>query len=89
MFKDEFEMNMRLLGSRTIREIVPEMVDASNIHIHTVPVPIDNLYEGNCASFRLIFFSHFHSAHACLPTRFPFRKFFPHSFSLNHVEAAG
>lgn len=44
---DEFEMNMRLLGSRTIREIVPEMVDASNIHIHTVPVPIDNLYEGN------------------------------------------
>ncbi|KAL4079163.1 FMN-dependent dehydrogenase-domain-containing protein [Scleroderma citrinum] len=44
---DEFEMNMRLLGSRTIREIVPEMVDASNIHIHTVSVPADNLYEGN------------------------------------------
>lgn len=44
---DEFEMNMRLLGARTIAEIVPEMVDASNIHTHVVPVPMDNLYEGN------------------------------------------
>ncbi|KAG6335408.1 hypothetical protein ID866_3682, partial [Astraeus odoratus] len=45
--QDEFEMNMRLLGARTINEIVPEMVDASNIHTHVVPVPMDNLYEGN------------------------------------------
>lgn len=44
---EEFEMNMRLLGARTIAEIVPEMVDASNIHTHVVPVPMDNLYEGN------------------------------------------
>lgn len=44
---DEFEMNMRLLGARTIAEIVPEMVDASNIHTHVVPVPMDNLFEGN------------------------------------------
>ncbi|KAF9243240.1 FMN-dependent dehydrogenase-domain-containing protein [Melanogaster broomeanus] len=44
---DEFEMNMRLLGARNIGEIVPEMVDVSNIHLHTVPVPSDNLYESN------------------------------------------
>ncbi|KAH7883293.1 FMN-dependent dehydrogenase-domain-containing protein [Phlebopus sp. FC_14] len=44
---DEFEMNMRLLGARNIKEIVPEMVDASNIHLHTVPVPSDNLYDSN------------------------------------------
>ncbi|KAF8435122.1 FMN-dependent dehydrogenase-domain-containing protein [Boletus edulis BED1] len=44
---DEFEMNMRLLGARNIKEIVPEMVDASNIHLHTVSVPNDNLYNNN------------------------------------------
>lgn len=77
MFKDEFEMNMRLLGSRTIREIVPEMVDASNIHIHTVPVPIDNLYEGNCASFRLIFF-----LTSILPMRACAHGFRPENFFL-------
>ncbi|KAF8552935.1 hypothetical protein OG21DRAFT_1317694 [Imleria badia] len=44
---DEFEMNMRLLGARNLKEIVPEMVDASNIHMHTVPVPNDNLYDTN------------------------------------------
>ncbi|KAG9312199.1 FMN-dependent dehydrogenase-domain-containing protein [Chiua virens] len=44
---DEFEMNMRLLGARNLKEIVPEMVDASNIHLHTVPVPRDNLYDIN------------------------------------------
>lgn len=42
-------MNMRLLGARNLKEIVPEMVDASNIHLHTVSVPNDNLYETNCA----------------------------------------
>ncbi|KAI6046347.1 FMN-dependent dehydrogenase-domain-containing protein [Pisolithus marmoratus] len=47
LLHDEFEMNLRLLGARTITEIVPEMVDASNIHTHVVPVPMDNLYEGN------------------------------------------
>ncbi|KIK95771.1 hypothetical protein PAXRUDRAFT_826689 [Paxillus rubicundulus Ve08.2h10] len=44
---DEFEMTMRLLGARNIKEIVPGMVDASNIHLHTVSVPSDNLYESN------------------------------------------
>ena len=41
-------MNMRLLGARTIEEVVPEMVDASNIHSHVATVPVDRLYEGNC-----------------------------------------
>jgi L-lactate dehydrogenase (cytochrome) len=40
-------MNMRLLGARNLKEIVPEMVDASNIHLHTVPVPNDSLYDTN------------------------------------------
>lgn len=42
-------MNMRLLGARNLKEIVPEMVDASNIHLHTVAVPTDSLYDTNCA----------------------------------------
>ena len=46
--KDEFEMNMRLLGARTIKDVVPEMVDASNIHSHIVAVPGDRLYDNNC-----------------------------------------
>lgn len=48
VYQDEFEMNMRLLGARTIKDIIPDMVDASNIHLHTIHVPSDNLYEGNC-----------------------------------------
>ena len=45
----EFEMNMRLLGARTLKEVVPEMVDASNLSTHIVAVPGDNLYNNNCA----------------------------------------
>ena len=41
-------MNMRLLGVRNLKEIMPEMVDASNIHLHTVSVPNDSLYDSNC-----------------------------------------
>lgn len=48
LVKDEFEMNMRLLGARTMKDIVPEMVDASNIHSHIVVVPGDRLYDNNC-----------------------------------------
>lgn len=74
-------MNMRLLGSRTIREIVPDMVDASNIHMHTVPVPIDNLYEGNCASFRSVFF--ISSILPCMPKHtVPVPDFFPHFLNI-------
>ncbi|KZT05333.1 uncharacterized protein LAESUDRAFT_726963 [Laetiporus sulphureus 93-53] len=44
---DEFEMNMRLLGARTLKEVVPEMVDANCIHQHIVSVPSDRLYDSN------------------------------------------
>ena len=52
-FQDEFEMNMRLIGAQTIKDIVPEMVEASSIHSHVVNVPGDRLYDGNCAFFLL------------------------------------
>ena len=41
-------MNMRLVGARNLKEIVPEMVDASNIGCHIVSVPGDGLYNSNC-----------------------------------------
>ena len=46
--QDEFEMSMRLLGARSLKEVVREMVDASNIHHHVVAVPDDKLYHSNC-----------------------------------------
>ena len=46
--QDEFEMNMRLLGARNLKEVVPEMVDASSLHSHIVAVPGDRLYDSNC-----------------------------------------
>ncbi|KAH9944578.1 FMN-dependent dehydrogenase-domain-containing protein [Amylocystis lapponica] len=51
---DEFEMNMRLLGARTIKEIVPEMVDAGSIHSHIVSVPDDRLYHSNYESMQSV-----------------------------------
>ena len=45
---DEFEMNMRLLGARTLAEVRPEMVDASSLQSHIVAVPGDRLYDSNC-----------------------------------------
>ncbi|KAJ7098803.1 FMN-dependent dehydrogenase-domain-containing protein [Mycena belliarum] len=44
---DEFEMNMRLLGAPTLKDIVPAMVDASNLQSHIVAVPGDSLYNNN------------------------------------------
>jgi hypothetical protein len=41
-------MNMRLLGAPNLEDVVPSMVDASNIHTHIVSVPGDNLYNNNC-----------------------------------------
>ena len=46
-------MNMRLLGARTIKEVVPDMVDASSIHQHIVAVPDDAMYYTNCESAQL------------------------------------
>ena len=48
LFQDEFEMNMRLLGARTIDEIVPDMVDASSLKSHFVMTPQDNLFQNTC-----------------------------------------
>ncbi|KAI0090708.1 glyoxylate dehydrogenase [Irpex rosettiformis] len=48
IFRDEFEMNMRLLGAKTIDDLVPEMVDASALNQHIVTVPRDNLFESTC-----------------------------------------
>ncbi|KAK2463103.1 hypothetical protein APHAL10511_004758 [Amanita phalloides] len=50
---DEFEMNMRLLGAKTINDVVPQMVDASNIHSHIVVVPNDRLYNDNYQGLQL------------------------------------
>jgi hypothetical protein len=44
-------MNLRLLGAQTMRDVVPAMVDATNIHTHLVAVPPDQLYESNCTRF--------------------------------------
>ncbi|TFK50957.1 hypothetical protein OE88DRAFT_1660115 [Heliocybe sulcata] len=52
ILKDEFEMNMRLLGARNMKEVVPEMVDAHNIHQHVVAVPGDRLYDSNYESMQ-------------------------------------
>lgn len=41
-------MNLRLLGAQTIKDVVPAMVDSSNIHSHMVTVPRDQLYDSNC-----------------------------------------
>lgn len=41
-------MNMRLLGAPTLKDVVPEMVDASNLQSHIVAVPGDRLYDTNC-----------------------------------------
>jgi L-lactate dehydrogenase (cytochrome) len=48
ILRDEFEMNMRLIGARTISEIVPEMVDASALRAHAGLTPSDNLYNTIC-----------------------------------------
>ena len=54
---DEFEMNMRLLGARTLAEVKPEMVDASSLQSHIVAVPGDRLYDSNCECTSSSFFA--------------------------------
>jgi L-lactate dehydrogenase (cytochrome) len=59
-------MNMRLLGAPTLKDVVPSMVDASNVHSHIVSVPGDNLYNNNCEPSS----SHLHSellTNSCSP----------------------
>nr|VWO95682.1 Amidohydrolase family protein [Ganoderma boninense] len=49
---DEFEMNMRLIGARNLKEVVPDMVDASSLKSHIVPVPGDRLFDSNYESMQ-------------------------------------
>ncbi|KAM5543001.1 hypothetical protein V8D89_003385 [Ganoderma adspersum] len=49
---EEFEMNMRLIGARSLKEIRPEMVDASSLTSHIVPVPGDRLFDSNYESMQ-------------------------------------
>lgn len=46
-------MNMRLLGAPTIKDVVREMVDASNLSSHVVAVPNDSLFNTNCTELKL------------------------------------
>jgi hypothetical protein len=46
--QDEFEMNMRLIGAPTIKDIRRDMVDASSLSSHIGAIPSDKLYDGNC-----------------------------------------
>jgi L-lactate dehydrogenase (cytochrome) len=47
LLQDEMEMNMRLIGARTIKDLCPSMVDARGLthHGHLVTVPVDRLGE--------------------------------------------
>jgi len=45
ILKDEFEMNMRLIGARTMAEVVPSMVDTSALNHAGGSV---TMYEENC-----------------------------------------
>ncbi|CCO31504.1 L-lactate dehydrogenase (cytochrome) [Rhizoctonia solani AG-1 IB] len=44
---EEFEMNLRLLGAPTIKDVVPAMVDTTSLKSHIVAVPQDSLYYTN------------------------------------------
>ncbi|KAF8629566.1 hypothetical protein AX15_003379 [Amanita polypyramis BW_CC] len=50
---EEFEMDMRLLGAKTIGDVIPEMVDASSVRFHVAPVPTDKLYDNNYESLQI------------------------------------
>ncbi|ORY26168.1 FMN-dependent dehydrogenase-domain-containing protein [Naematelia encephala] len=47
ILKDEFEMNMRLLGAPTMADVVPSMVDTSALHAPSGEV---TMYDENCES---------------------------------------
>jgi L-lactate dehydrogenase (cytochrome) len=50
-------MNMRLLGATSIKDIRPDMVDASNLSAHVAAIPGDRLYDTNCKIFSFYMFS--------------------------------
>lgn len=47
ILKDEFEMNMRLIGAQTIGDVVPSMVDTTALH---APAGDPTMYHVNCES---------------------------------------
>lgn len=47
ILRDEFEMNMRLLGAPKLKDVTREMVDASSLKQHIVAVPDDRLFHLN------------------------------------------
>ncbi|KAJ7287151.1 glyoxylate dehydrogenase [Mycena rebaudengoi] len=53
ILRDEFEMNMRLLGARNLSEIGPDMVDASALHAHAGLTPEDALSTATYQPLRL------------------------------------
>ncbi|KAI5782697.1 FMN-dependent dehydrogenase-domain-containing protein [Geopyxis carbonaria] len=46
LLKDEFVMNMRLIGARSIDELTPDLVDCRGLQTHTVPTANDVLMSG-------------------------------------------
>ncbi|KAH9485579.1 Cytochrome b2, mitochondrial [Psilocybe cubensis] len=52
ILQDEFEMNMRLIGAKSIQDITPDMVDATNISSHIASTPTDRLYDSNYESMQ-------------------------------------
>jgi L-lactate dehydrogenase (cytochrome) len=49
---DEFEMNMRLIGAPTIKDIRRDMVDASSLGSHIGTITSDKLYDNNYESMQ-------------------------------------
>jgi hypothetical protein len=47
--KDEFEMNMKLIGAPTIADVVPSMVDTSALNGGAAP---DTMFDANCKSLQ-------------------------------------
>ncbi|KAF9529723.1 FMN-dependent dehydrogenase-domain-containing protein [Crepidotus variabilis] len=52
ILRDELEMNMRLLGAQTLKDVGPDLVDTSNISAHLATIPADRLYDNNYESMR-------------------------------------
>ncbi|ORY14823.1 FMN-dependent dehydrogenase-domain-containing protein [Clohesyomyces aquaticus] len=43
LLRDEMEMNMRLIGARSVEELNPTLVDVRGLSMHSAPVPRDTL----------------------------------------------
>ena len=46
LLKDEFEMNMRLIGCNSVDQLGPEFLDTTGLKMHTTGVPQDTLSIG-------------------------------------------